>query len=161
MRKHIVYNKLRYYNACMDTIGFEVAETARLIRRGFDRRAAALGATRSQWRVLARLARQDGQRQVDLADSLDVEPMTLCRMVDRLEEIGLVERRRDDEDRRAWRIHLTDKARPVIGELQVLAEAFHDELLAGVSDADRAAVSRVLAAIRDNLNMIETKAKVA
>ncbi|HEV2866551.1 MAG TPA: MarR family transcriptional regulator, partial [Allosphingosinicella sp.] len=89
----------------MESFAFEVAETARAIRRDFDRRAAILGTTRAQWRVLARLVRQDGQRQVDLADALDVEPITLCRMVDRLAEAGLVERRADEADRRAWRIH--------------------------------------------------------
>ncbi len=82
---------------------FSVAETALALRREFDRRAAALGVTRAQWRVLARLGRQDGLRQVALADALDVEPITLCRMIDRLSDAGLVERRHDEEDRRAWR----------------------------------------------------------
>ncbi|WP_226372666.1 MarR family winged helix-turn-helix transcriptional regulator [Allosphingosinicella flava] len=135
----------------MQTLGFDLAETARLMRRDFDRRAVALGATRAQWRVLARLWRQDGLRQVDLADALDVEPITLCRMVDRLEEAGLVERRRDEEDRRAWRIHLTAKAEPVVRELQAIGAAFHADALDGISPAEQDAVANVLARIRANL----------
>ena len=84
-----------------DSLPFEIAETAHSLRRAFDRRVAPLGVTRAQWRALAWLARQPGLRQVELADHLDVEPITLCRIVDRLEEAGLVERRRDPEDRRA------------------------------------------------------------
>jgi DNA-binding MarR family transcriptional regulator len=135
----------------MESFAFEIAEPARAIRRDFDRRAAVLGATRAQWRVLARLSRQDGQRQVALADALDVEPITLCRMVDRLAEAGLVERRPDEADRRAWRIHLTDKSKPVIELLHALAEEFHRDLLDGIAEADRETAQRVLARVRDNL----------
>ncbi|HEV2867151.1 MAG TPA: MarR family transcriptional regulator, partial [Allosphingosinicella sp.] len=92
-----------------------------------------------------------GQRQVDLADALDVEPITLCRMVDRLAEAGLVERRADEADRRAWRIHLTPKSKPVIAELQSLADAFHRDMLAGASEEELAAARRVLALVRANL----------
>lgn len=136
----------------MDSFAFEIAETARLIRRGFNRRVVSLGATRAQWRVLARLARSgDAVRQVELAEALDVEPITMCRMIDRLEEAGLVERRRDPEDRRAWRIHLTEKARPVIAELEAIAEAFTRDMLAGIPPGDRDAAGAVLARIRDNI----------
>ncbi|HEU0097306.1 MAG TPA: MarR family transcriptional regulator [Allosphingosinicella sp.] len=130
---------------------FEVAKTAHALRRSFDRRAAALGVTRAQWRVLAWLGREDGMRQVELADGLDVEPITLCRMIDRLAEAGLVERRPDEEDRRAWRIHLTAAAAPVIESLRGLAEEFLDEALDGVSDAEQARVRDVLARVRANL----------
>jgi len=130
---------------------FDVAETARVLRRAFDRRAAALGVTRAQWRVLVWLSRADGARQVVLADGLDVEPITLCRMVDRLEDAGLVERRRDSADRRAWNIFLTAKAKPLIRQLQVLGEAFSDDMLAGISERERDLVQSVLARIRSNL----------
>lgn len=143
--------------AGMEPFALEIVETARTIRREFDRRAVVLGTTRAQWRVLAKLARRDGQRQVELAEALDIEPITLCRMVDRLEENGFVERRRDEEDRRAWRIHLTSKAGPVISEIEALAEAFHVDLLAGISAADRATVSRVLGMARDNINKVQSK----
>ena len=137
--------------AAMERFAYQIVETARAIRRDFDRRAASLGATRAQWRVLARLSHRDGQRQVELADALDVEPITLCRMVDRLAEAGLVERRPDETDRRAWRIHLTGKAKPVIASLHELADDFHRDLLDGVADADRETTQRVLARMRHNL----------
>jgi DNA-binding MarR family transcriptional regulator len=130
---------------------FEVAKTAHALRRAFDRRASALGVTRAQWRVLAWLGREDGMRQVDLADGLDVEPITLCRMIDRLAEAGLVERRPDEEDRRAWRIHLTASALPVIEKLRALAAEFLDEALDGVSEAEQAKTRDVLARVRSNL----------
>jgi DNA-binding MarR family transcriptional regulator len=130
---------------------YEVAATAQALRRAFDRRAAALGVTRAQWRVLAWLGHEDGLRQVDLADALDVEPITLCRMIDRLAEAGLVERRRDDEDRRAWRIHLTPAAAPVIDSLRGVASDFIGEALEGVSAAEQAQVRDVLARVRANL----------
>lgn len=137
----------------MDSIIFDIMETARQVRRSFDRRAAESGATPSQWRVLVKLARLgDGQRQVDLADDLDVEPITLCRMVDRLEQAELVERRRDEQDRRAWRIFLTPKAAPVVEALQTLGDLFHEDALDGVSQEDARVVARVLERIRNNLN---------
>src|SRR5919202_2790344 len=109
----------------MDTnFAFDVAETAQALRRAFDRRAAALGVTRAQWRALARRSRQDGMRQVELADALDIEPITLCRMVDRLEEAGLVERRADEKDRRAWRLHVTAAAAPRVERLRPLPDRF-------------------------------------
>ena len=129
----------------------EIADTAQALRRAFDRRASALGVTRAQWRVLARLSRSDGQRQVDLAEALDLEPITLCRMVDRLAEAGLVERRADAADRRAWRIHLTAKAEPIVESLRALAEKFFGEALAGVSEEEQALVRDVLARVRANI----------
>jgi DNA-binding MarR family transcriptional regulator len=130
---------------------FEVAHTAHALRRAFDRRAAAVGVTRAQWRVLAWLGREDGIRQVDLAEGLDVEPITLCRMIDRLAEAGLVERRPDEVDRRAWRIHLTPAAGPVIEHLRELAADFLGDALEGVAESDQARVLDVLARIRTNL----------
>jgi DNA-binding MarR family transcriptional regulator len=135
----------------MESFAYEVADTARAMRRDFDRRAAALGVTRSQWRVLARLGRNDGARQVDLADALDIEPITLARLVDRLADAGLVERRPDKTDRRAWNVHLTDRAEPVIARLQALGAQFHADALAGVGDEEKEAVRRVLARVRENL----------
>ena len=146
----------------MESFAFDVAETARLIRREFNRRAGALGATRSQWRVLARLARfGDGIRQIELADALDVEPITLCRMIDRLEEAGLVERRRDATDRRAWLIHLTPAAAPIVADLEALADDFNRDMLAGLSEADRTLAEQVLSRVRDNLGAIDALSRKA
>jgi DNA-binding MarR family transcriptional regulator len=140
----------------MENFAFEVAETARLIRREANRRAGVLGATKAQWRVLARLHRSGGGlRQIALAEALDVEPITLCRMIDRLEEAGLVERRRDADDRRAWRIHLTAAAAPVLARLEAMGIEFNADILAGISEADRDAALRVLGRIRQNLDRID------
>ena len=142
--------------AAMENFAFEVVETARAIRREANKRAAILGATKAQWRVLARLSRAgEPLRQIELADALDVEPITLCRMIDRLEEAGFVERRRDGNDRRAWRIHLTPAAAPVIAKLEKMGVGFNADILAGTPEADRAAALRVLARIRHNLDQID------
>ena len=135
----------------IDMIPWEIAETAHAVRRAFDRRAAPLGVTRAQWRVLAWLDREPGLRQVELADHLDVEPITLCRIIDRLQESGLVERRRDLEDRRAWRLHLTDKARPLVDQLRALAGVMAGEAFAGLSAESIDNVRAALAQVRDNL----------
>jgi MarR family transcriptional regulator for hemolysin len=134
-----------------NNFAFDVAETAAVLRRDFDRRAAELGVTRAQWRVLARLSRQDGLRQVELAEALDVEPITLCRMIDRLADAGLVERRADEEDRRAWRIHLTAKALPLIVTLRGIAETFLADALHGIDETEQARVRNVLSRIRTNI----------
>ena len=148
--------------AIMENFAFEVAETARLIRREANKRAAVLGATKAQWRVLARLSRTgDAVRQIELAEALDIEPITLCRMIDRLEEAGLVERRRDGADRRAWRIHLTPAAAPVIARLEAMGVRFNADILAGIPDADRAAALRVLGRIRQNLDQIDQELEKA
>jgi DNA-binding MarR family transcriptional regulator len=136
----------------MENIAFEIAETARLLRREANRRFAGLGTTGAQWRVLARLSLRDGLRQVELAEALDMEPITLCRMVDRLEEAGLVERRKDPGDRRAWHICLTEAAAPVVERLHAIGGGLNGELLEGVAPADLAALRRVLGRVRQNLD---------
>ncbi|HYD11654.1 MAG TPA: MarR family transcriptional regulator [Allosphingosinicella sp.] len=146
----------------MENYAFEIVETARLIRREANKRAAVLGATKAQWRVLAWLKRTgDGARQIDLAEGLDVEPITLCRMIDRLEEAGLVERRRDEADRRAWRIHLTAAAAPVLAKLEEMGRTFNADMLRGISEAERAALLKLLARLRDNLDQNEQELETA
>jgi DNA-binding MarR family transcriptional regulator len=135
----------------MDSMLWEIGETATALRRAFDRRAGSLGITRAQWRVLARLSRTPGLRQVELADQLDMEAITLCRIVDRLADAGLVERRADPQDRRAWRLVLTDKAAPLVKTLRALADDLGEEALAGLDAAQREAVRAGLLQIRDNV----------
>jgi len=135
----------------MEPLLWEIGETATALRRAFDRRAASLGVTRAQWRALARISRQPGLRQVELAEQLDIEAITLCRIIDRLEESGLVERQRDPADRRAWQLLLTDKAKPITEHLGALADEFGDEVLTGLSTADRKSLRARLASIRANI----------
>jgi DNA-binding MarR family transcriptional regulator len=143
-----------------DTLGFLVGDVSRLLRRAFDVRARTIGVTRTQWRMLTTLSRHEGANQGRLADLLDVEAITLCRMVDRLSEAGLVERRPDPTDRRAWRIYLTDRARPILDELRSLADGLIEEALDGISDAERDTLMTLLERVRTNLND-ERKEKVA
>ena len=140
----------------METLPFEIAETAHALRRAFDRRAATLGVTRAQWKVLFRLNRMPGLRQVDLADQLDVEPITLCRIIDRLEDAGLVERRRDPDDRRAWRLEVTEKAAPLVVQLRALGDELRAEAFAGIEDAELEQVRRTLGRMRDNIAGVDS-----
>lgn len=135
-----------------DPIGFLIADTARVMRRRFDERARAIGVTRPQWRTLVTLAREEGIQQGTLADRLEVEPITLCRMIDRLAEADLVERRRDPADRRAWRIFLTDRARPLLDRIGIIADELFAVALDGIDDAERAALTATLERIRANLS---------
>jgi DNA-binding MarR family transcriptional regulator len=132
-------------------LDFLLADAARLQRRAFDERCRLLGVTGPQWRLLVTLFRNQGCPQITLADLLEVEPITLARMVDRLQEQGLVERRANPRDRRAWMLHLTERALPLIDELRAQAEAQLAVTLDGVSAPERAAFGATLEQIRANL----------
>lgn len=135
-----------------ENLGFLISDVSRLMRRHFDQRARQVSATRAQWRALTTIKRHQGINQGGLAEILEVEPITACRMIDRLEESGLVERRRDPADRRIWRIYLTDAAWPVIDQLRALADTMIDAALEGISDADREHLVSTLSRIHANLN---------
>jgi DNA-binding MarR family transcriptional regulator len=148
----IAYNKHSYYiDSMSDDLGFVLGDAARLLRRSFDERARAMGVTRPQWRVLALLKRFDGSTQVTIADMLEVEPITLGRMIDRLQDAELVERRADPKDRRAWRLHLTAKGVAKIKELQPTASAMFVDALQGISQAKQTELEDMLNIIRSNL----------
>ncbi|MEH3046772.1 MarR family winged helix-turn-helix transcriptional regulator [Sphingomonas adhaesiva] len=134
-----------------DSIGFLVGDVSRLLRRRFDERARTIGVTRPQWRALTALSRSEGINQGALAERLEVEPITLCRMIDRLEEAGLVERRRAPADRRAWHIYLTDKSRPLIDQLRLLADDLSVQAMEGLAPDEQTRLSGMLERIRDNL----------
>src|SRR3546814_6779015 len=114
------------------SLGFLLNDVSRLIRKRFDERARELGLTRAQWRVLGHLRRYEGYKQASLAELMEIENVTLGRHIDRLEEAGWVERRRDPADRRAWRLYLDEKARPIIDRLSVLSRGVREEALAGI-----------------------------
>ena len=128
-----------------------LSDVARLVRRSFDARARDIGITRPQWQVLSVLARHEGVNQGGLADLLEVEPITVCRMVDRLQEAELVERRPDPADRRSWRLHLTVRGLAIIAQLRPLAEEIQTEAFVGVSASDQAALGVMLERVRANL----------
>jgi MarR family transcriptional regulator for hemolysin len=100
--------------------------------------------------VLFKLTRTPGLRQVELADLLDLEPITLCRIVDRLEEAGLVERARDPEDRRAWRLHVTAQAQPLVEKLRAVGNVLVEHAFAGIDPKEIETTRQVLARVREN-----------
>ena len=133
------------------TLGFLLHDVARLLRRRFEQSARGSGLTRSQWQVLAYLALNEGINQSGLADLLEIEPITLGRIVDKLETLGLIERHPDPSDRRVWLLHLTPAARPKLSQLRKLGEVTRREALAGVSEADTERLLKTLQALKANL----------
>ncbi len=133
------------------SIGFLAHDVSRLLRRNFDRRAKTLGLTRSQWRVLLHLQRTEGINQAGLADILEVEPITLTRLLDKLNESGWVERRADPNDRRAWRLYLTPKTAPVLERMRELAADMREEALAGLSATECERLIDQLLRVKANL----------
>ena len=120
------------------SFGFLVNDVARLFGRHFDQngRARRLGLTRAQCRTLGYLARNEGINQAGLADLLEIRPMTLVRQIDRMEEAGWIERRPDPTDRRARRLYLTAKARPILGRIWNVANETRDEALTRLAPAE-------------------------
>ena len=131
--------------------GFLVHDISRMLRKRFDRRARDIGLTKSQWIVLAHLARHEGIHQGGLAEVLELEPATLARHLDRLEDTGWIERRPDPSDRRAWRLHLTGKATPGLEKMGDLVEIVTREALAGLGREERERLQAQLLTIRANL----------
>jgi len=138
---------------CMeDNIGSMVAQVARLMRRAFDERAREIGVTRPQWQVLSLLELHAGINQGGLADILEVEPITLGRMIDRLQEADLVERRADPADRRAWRLFLTAKGEGLMQLMRPYAHATIEHMLDGIDDSARGQLRQTLDRMRSNLS---------
>ncbi len=134
-----------------DTIGFLLNDAARLMRKDFERRTRAMGLTRAQWQTLFHLARNEGCNQVTLADLLEVEPITLARVIDKLEACGLVERRADPNDRRARLLFLGARAHPLLEELRALGAETREIALAGIGEDERTLLMTLLTRMRANL----------
>ncbi len=133
---------------------FILNDVARLLRTYADYRASQFGITRAQWAVLVRVDREEGLNQSALAETLDLQPITLTRLLDKLCDSGLIERRPDPDDRRAKRLFLMPAARPLLEQLRVLGEETMAEALAGI---DRASVDQMLAelsTVKDNLRRL-------
>ena len=145
----VAYN--RVYTPARE-IGFALHDAARLLRTYADQRARELNTTRAQWAVLARLQRCEGVKQKELAEALDLEPITLSRLVDKLASAGLVERRADPADRRAHRLYLTEKSAPALGALGALAEDVMGRALTGLDE-------HAIRTIRDGLMTIKANLK--
>jgi DNA-binding MarR family transcriptional regulator len=126
-------------------------DVARLLRTRFDQRARARGMTRAQWVILARVDAKPGLSQNELAALLEVEPISVGRLVDRLEARGFLERRADPADRRLRRLHLLPAAAPVLEEITKAREVLVAELLEGVDLEVRSKVVDALMRMKNNL----------
>jgi len=142
-------------------IGYLLADNSRLARWAFDQQVREIGVTGPQARLLLTLNRRPGENQGFYAEQLEVEPITLCRMVDRLEEASMVERRPDPADRRAWQLHLTDKSRKVVEKLQQRVDSLVEGMLAGLTSAERSEFARLLKLVGANLSEQRDTARTA
>ncbi|WP_439578793.1 MarR family winged helix-turn-helix transcriptional regulator [Elioraea sp.] len=133
------------------TLGFLLHDVARLLRKRFEQNARDLGLTRAQWQVLAHLARNEGIHQGGLADILELEPISLGRILDRLQAAGLVERRPHAKDRRVWLLFLRPKAHPVLERMRAIGAETRAEALAGVPEAEREQLIHILTTMKENL----------
>ena len=133
------------------TLGFLLHDVARLLRKRFEQNARGSGLTRSQWQVLAYLERNQGIHQSGLADLLDIEPITLTRIVDKLEALGLVERCPHPTDRRVRLLRLAPAAHGKLAQMHKLGEMTRAEALAGLPEADRRQLLASLQILKTNL----------
>lgn len=127
---------------------FQLVETSRLLRTYVDQRARQHGTTSAQWGVMTRLYRQEGLNQAALAEQMGLQPISLARLLDRLQGQGLVERRADPADRRAYRLHLTPPGLALVGELDAVRTEIAHEVLGEVPETAILAGLNTLAAIR-------------
>jgi MarR family transcriptional regulator for hemolysin len=154
----LAYNKQAYYISSMTqspwdrSFGFLLHDIARLMRKRYDQRARPLGLTRAQWQALTHLQRHEGVNQSGLAELLELEPITVARLIDRMEEAGLVRRRDDPADRRAHRLYLTERARPVLEHCRSLGDEMRAEAFAGIADGEREHLVDLLVHVRRNLS---------
>jgi len=126
-------------------------DLARHLRLDADRRASAYGLTRAQWFILSRLEIRPGLSQKELAEIIEVEPITVGRLIDRLEAGGMVERRADPDDRRIWRLHLLPAAFPVLRELHAEREDMLEMVGQGIDHAMLETVKNGLARMKANV----------
>lgn len=138
-------------NPPSDTFGFLIHDVARLMRRNFNRRVQCIGLTQEQCRVVLHLSRNEGIQQVDLAELLEIKPITLARLLDKLQESGLIERRRNSDDRRAFRLHLTTSAHALLQEILALGSAAREDANNGLPQSELDHLFRLLSTIKSNL----------
>lgn len=134
-----------------DRLGFLLHDASRLLRKRFEARAVGYGLSSAQWRLLVRVFKEEGVAQARLAELLEIEPISVSRLIDRMEEAGWIERRFDPADRRVRTIFLTERSRPIFGEMRALAAEVYAEALEGLSEEQRRATLLGLKTICCNL----------
>ena len=138
-------------NAHPFPIGLEIHELGRSLRRTFDASARSLGFTQEQWRALWHLSRNEGISQTRLAEILEMQPISVGRLIDRLEAAGLVERRPDPTDRRAVKLHLTDAAQPRLAQLRGFGGEMSEIASQGLSPSEQRTLLGLLQRVRQNI----------
>ncbi|MBW9056313.1 MarR family winged helix-turn-helix transcriptional regulator [Rhizobium mesosinicum] len=133
------------------TLGFLLHDVARLLRKRFEQRAKDLGLTRSQWQTLAYLANNEGIHQSGLAEILEIEPITLVRILDKLAERGLIERRQHPTDRRIWLLYMREAAHPILAEMRKIGDVTRGEALESITPEEREQLFRILSVMKTNL----------
>jgi MarR family transcriptional regulator, transcriptional regulator for hemolysin len=133
-------------------LGFLIHSAGRLLRKRFEERASGHGLSAAQWRLLFRLMKEEGVAQAKLAEFLEIEPISVSRLLDRMEEGGWIERQPSPQDRRVRMVFPSAKARALYDSIQDVVAEVYEEALDGVSDADRAALSRALERLVTNLS---------
>ena len=138
---------------------FAMGEVYRLIRIYADKQAARHGITRAQWAVLAKVERTEGMKQTELAEQMEMQPITLTRLIDKLCDAGWIERRGDESDRRVNRLYLRKAARPLLGKLSGLRSEITATALEGINPADAHRLLAQLEEIKENVrHAIQTPA---
>ncbi|HEX5210766.1 MAG TPA: MarR family transcriptional regulator [Pseudolabrys sp.] len=130
---------------------FTIMDVARMLKTYADQRGRQFGMSRAQWAVLVRIDRTEGLKQSELAEMLDLQPISLTRLLDRLAESGLIERRADPNDRRANRLYLTPAAKPLLGRLSELGTDMMETVLEGLDEKSIERTLKQLITLKDNL----------
>ena len=143
----------------IDRLGFLIHDSARLLRKRFEVRGATYGLSAAQWRLMVRLVKEEGVAQARLAELLEIEPISVSRLLDRMEEGGWVERRQDANDRRVRMIFPTDKSRAAFADIKSVAGEVYEIALAGLSPDERLTLVKGLNTIITNLSDGETTAE--
>jgi DNA-binding MarR family transcriptional regulator len=137
------------------SFGYLLNDVTLLFRKHFDRRAVKFGLTRAQWRATKMLHHRPGMRQNELAEALEMEPIAVGRVIDRLQAAGFVERRPDPRDRRAWRLYATPQANEVIDDMEQLARELRRESTEGIDYDELKHALDVIERIKANLQALD------
>jgi len=133
-----------------------VRDISKLLTRNFDARVREFGLTHAQWQALAALARCEGIKQVQLAELLQIQPISLARLIDRMEAAAWVERRPDPKDRRAVRLYLTPRVQPILEQMKTAALAAREDAFTDFGESEREQIYETLQRLRDNLARAES-----
>lgn len=142
-------------------LGFLLHDASRLMRRRFEQYSSRHGLSSAQWRLLVRVFKEEGVAQARLAELLEIEPISVSRLVDRMESAGWIERRTESSDRRVRGIHLTDRSRRIFGDMRGVAEGVFEQALTGLSPEQRAETFHGLKTIIANLTDVDQSAAAA